>query len=284
MTSVSNTADWIRYRAGALSPRVGIILGSGLGAVGRSIDPTISFSYEDIPGFPTSGVSGHEGRLILGHLRSVPVIAMQGRAHLYEGWSVEQATLPVRAMALLGIQLLIVSNASGGINLRFRSGQTVLIDRHLNWMNGPRSPRCPSEGATNGVCGVPIRSACIYDPLWLERAEKAAIELGFSLPRGTYLATLGPNYETRAEYRAFARMGADMVGMSTVPETIAAAQHGISTLAFSVITNVARPDAPTRTDHHDVLEWSQIAQSQLVPLIESLLTQYFPDSDVSLPG
>lgn len=282
MTTVSNAVDWIRNRAADLSPRVGIILGSGLGAVARSINPIVSFPYQDIPGFPTSGVSGHEGRLILGHLRSVPVIAMQGRAHLYEGWSVDQATLPVRTMASLGIQLLIVSNASGGINLRFRSGQTVLIDQHLNWMNGPRSPRCAfdseSEADAEEVCVMPVRSSCIYDRLWLERAEKAAIELGFSLPRGTYLATLGPNYETRAEYRAFARMGADMVGMSTVPETIAAAQHGISTLAFSVITNVARPDAPTRTDHHDVLEWSQIAQSQLVPLIERLLTQYFPDS------
>jgi purine-nucleoside phosphorylase len=277
VTAERDAADWIRSHAPGFTPRVGIILGSGLGAAAQSIAQVSSFRYQDIPGFPRSYVSGHAGQLILGHLQSAPVIAMQGRAHLYEGWSVEQATLPVRTMIELGISLLIVSNASGGINLRFRSGQTVLIDHHLNWMNGIRSPRNPALVAVEArsVMGVPVRTSCIYDPLWLGRAEKAAIELGFSLSRGTYLATLGPNYETRAEYRAFARMGADMVGMSTVPETIVASQHGIPTLAFSVITNVARPDAPTRTDHHEVLEWSQIAQSQLVPLIERLMVQYF---------
>ncbi len=213
---------------------------------------------------------------MLGHLGSVPVVAMQGRAHLYEGWSIDQATSPVRTMVRLGIELLIVSNASGGISSRLRSGQTVLIDHHVNLMfrSGIFTP---DERVRVAACGIPDRSASIYDPVWLERAEKEAIELGFWLPRGTYLGTLGPNYETRAEYRAFANMGADLVGMSTVPETMVASQLGIPSLAFSIVTNVAKPDAPSKTEHSDVLEWSRNAQKQLIPLIERLLCKYFTD-------
>lgn len=267
-------ADWIRKRSSNYSPRVGIILGSGLGALAESIQASATFPYRDIPEFPRSHVPGHAGNLVLGTISSVPVVAMQGRAHLYEGWTVAQSTLPVRTMARLGIQLLIVSNASGGIASRLRSGQTVLIDHHVNLMF--RSS-ISIEEAQAGAAGlsVPHRTSAIYDPVWLERAEKEAIELGFSLPRGTYLGTLGPNYETRAEYRAFGRMGADMVGMSTVPETMVASQLGIPSLAFSIVTNVATPDVPSKTEHSDVLEWSKTAQKQLIPLIERLLKKYF---------
>ena len=284
ITADVRAVDWIRQRSPDFRPRVGIILGSGLGALANSIQATAIHPYQDVPGFPISHVAGHAGNLVLGTLGSVPVIALQGRAHLYEGWTVEQSTLPVRTMARLGIRLLIVSNASGGIAPRFRSGQTVLIDHHVNLMfrkgilitevgntkSGESKPHAAS-------CGVPNRTAAIYDPNWMDRAEKEAMGLGFSLPRGTYLGTLGPNYETRAEYRAFAKMGADMVGMSTVPETIAASQLGIPSLAFSIVTNVAKPDAPSKTEHTDVLEWSKTAQKQLVPLIERLLSKYFSD-------
>jgi purine-nucleoside phosphorylase len=275
-TVTANTlaADWVRQRSPEISPRVGIILGSGLGSLAESIAPIAHFAYQDIPGFPRSHVSGHAGRLVLGTLSEVPVVAMQGRAHLYEGWSVAQVTTPVRTMAQLGIELLIVSNASGGINPRFRSGQIVLIDRHVNLMfkTGVSDLEARSGPAEEGV---PQRTSSIYSSGWLERAEKEAIHLGFSLPRGTYLGTLGPNYETRAEYRAFASMGADMVGMSTVPETMVAAQLGIPSLAFSIITNVAKPDAPSKTEHADVLDWSRAAQNQLAPLIQRMLHEYF---------
>lgn len=276
MTADALSADWIRQRSPNFSPRVGIILGSGLGALADSIRPSAIYRYQEIPEFPRSHVAGHAGNLVLGDLGSVPVVAMQGRAHLYEGWSIDQSTLPVRTMARLGIELLIVSNASGGISSRFRSGQSVLIDHHVNLMfrSGISLSNARVGLATHGV---PDRTASIYDPVWLERAEKEAIELGFSLPRGTYLGTLGPNYETRAEYRAFAKMGADMVGMSTVPETIVASQLGIPSLAFSIVTNVAKPDAPSKTEHSDVLEWSRNAQKQLIPLIERLLRKYFTD-------
>ena len=267
-------ADWVRHRSSNFQPRVGMILGSGLGSLAELICACGCYPYREIPEFPQSHVAGHAGNLVLGTLSSVPVVAMQGRAHLYEGWSVQQATLPVRTMVRLGIELLIVSNASGGINDRFESGQTVLIDRHVNLMF--RSGVSCAEGRSGpAALGVPNRTSPIYSPLWLERAEKEAVGLGFSLPRGTYLGTLGPNYETRAEYRAFAKMGADMVGMSTVPETIVAAQLGIPSLAFSIITNVAKPDAPSKTEHADVLAWSRTAQERLVPLIERLLIRYF---------
>ncbi|MFN6127545.1 MAG: purine-nucleoside phosphorylase [Planctomycetota bacterium] len=275
-TVIANTlaADWVRQRSPEFSPRVGMILGSGLGSLADSIAPIAHFAYQDIPGFPQSHVSGHAGRLVLGTLSEVPVVAMQGRAHLYEGWSVAQVATPVRTMAQLGIELLIVSNASGGINPRFRSGQIVLIDRHVNLMFQNSVSNWDAHAGSAGV-GSPQRTSAIYHSCWLERAEKEAIQLGFSLPRGTYLGTLGPNYETRAEYRAFASMGADMVGMSTVPETMVAAQMGIPSLAFSIITNVAKPDAPSKTEHADVLAWSQAAQNQLAPLIERLLREYF---------
>jgi purine-nucleoside phosphorylase len=274
--SLENATRFIRQARPGFQPRVGLVLGSGLGPLADQIESPTKFNYREIPGFPLSHVPGHAGKLVLGQLRSVPVIAMQGRSHLYEGWSIEQATLPIETMAELGIELLIVSNASGGINLRFQSGQIVLIDSHINFLSRkltlPR-PTTPIPLAHSG----PIRSANVYDQGWIQRAQRAAVRLGFSLATGTYLATLGPNYETRAEYRAFARMGADMVGMSTVPEVLVAARRQLPVLAFSIITNVANPDAPTQTDHADVLDWSTSAQQQLLPLIEVLL------SDTILP-
>lgn len=265
-------ARLVASKAPHVQPRVGIVFGSGLGPLGDQIQNATRIPYADLPGFPVSRVPGHSGNLILGSLFETAVVAMQGRAHLYEGWSLEQATFPIRTMIAMGIRLLIVSNASGGINLRFSSGDIVLIDRHINGMfrTGPIPPQ--QSGAV-AHSGVPARTRNPYSPVWLDRASQCAVELGFQLPRGTYLATLGPNYETRAEYRAFARMGADMVGMSTVPEVLVAAQHGIDVLAFSIVTNVANPDRPTKTDHEEVLDWSTSAQQRLLPLLGKLLSQ-----------
>jgi purine-nucleoside phosphorylase len=158
-----------------------------------------------------------------------------------------------------------------------------LIDQHLDWMFG-RVPHANQIPLSPAAFGIPHRSRAIYDPEWLTRAEACALALGFSLPRGTYLATLGPSYETRAEYRAFNRIGADMVGMSTVPECIVAAQLGIPVLAFSIVTNVANPDAPTKTDHELVLARSKSAQAQLVPLIHRLINDHFPTPPSSQSG
>lgn len=257
---------------------VGLILGSGLGALANEIESAITIPYAEIPGFPLSHVSGHAGNLVIGRIGQTRVLALAGRSHLYEGWAPQQATFPVRVLAGLGVKNLVVSNASGGINPRFRSGQVVLIDQHIDAMR--RSPFSPAElGVEESIPlasvlrqGHHVRMSGTYDEQLMRQAERTALSLGFALQRGTYLATLGPTYETRAEYKMFARMGADMVGMSTVPEVIVARSLGLRVLAFSIVTNVATPDAPTKTDHSEVLDWSKKAQSQLVPLIKTMLS------------
>ncbi|MCU0711325.1 MAG: purine-nucleoside phosphorylase [Pirellula sp.] len=268
------------------SRHFGLILGSGLGSLAHEIEDSITIPYAKTPGFPLSHVSGHAGNLVLGRIGQTKVVALAGRSHLYEGWASQHATLPVRVLAGLGVKNLVVSNASGGINPRFRSGQVVLIDQHIDGMR--RSPFTPEELATQKAAsdqstaamraGHHGRLGSTYDENLMKQAERVAISLGFSLQRGTYLATLGPTYETRAEYRMFARMGADMVGMSTVPEVLVARSLGVRVLAFSIVTNVATPDAPTKTDHSEVLDWSKQAQSQLVPLIKTMLTE--PQADL----
>lgn len=267
---VEEACQTILQRCDGFKPQVGLILGSGLGNLADHIDRAYRIPYGTIPGFPVSQVAGHAGNLVLGYLGGTPVVAMQGRAHLYEGWHASKATFPVRCMHALGIDSLIVSNASGGINARFHSGQVVMIDDHIDWMN-----RCGSNekeiNAGAASIGLPHRTGNPYDAELMESAERLALKLGFMLSRGTYLATLGPNYETRAEYRAFAKMGADMVGMSTVPEVLLAQQLGLRVLAFSIITNVAKPDVQIVTEHSDVLDWSYKAQNQLVPLIMRIL-------------
>ena len=269
-SSITDVHRFISQRCHGFQPRVGLILGSGLGLLAERIENAYRIPYAEIPGFPVSRVSGHAGNFVLGALNGVPVVAMQGRAHLYEGWTASKATFPLRCMHALGIGAVVVSNASGGINPRFRSGQVVLIDNHIDWMN--RSGINAAEAAGGAAClGLPHRVGNPYDAGLLSLAEKLAIQQGFALARGTYLATLGPNYETRAEYRMFALLGADMVGMSTVPEVLLANQLGLKVLAFSIVTNVATPDVQSVTDHAEVLDWSSKAQSQLVPLIESLL-------------
>lgn len=268
--SILESCEFVSQRSQGFRPKVGLILGSGLGSLAERIENAYRIPYAEIPGFPESRVPGHAGNFVLGYLSGTPVVAMQGRAHLYEGWSTAKATFPLRCMHALGIHSLVVSNASGGINPRFHSGQVVLIDNHIDWMN--RSAVNASEGARGAASmGVPNRVGNPYDAGLLNLAEQLAIRQGFALARGTYLATLGPNYETRAEYRLFATLGADMVGMSTVPEVLLANQLGLKVLAFSIVTNVATPDIQKVTDHEEVLDWSRKAQGQLVPLIESIL-------------
>ena len=271
--SLGQACQIVSNRSQGLRPSVGLILGSGLGLLAQRIQSATVIPYSEIPGFPESSVPGHAGNFVLGQLSGMPVVAMQGRAHLYEGWSASKATFPLRCMHALGIRTVIVSNASGGINPRFHSGQVVAIDNHIDWMNrsGIQSTEWNLGAAT---LGVPHRATNPYDASLLALAEQLAIEQGFNLARGTYLATLGPNYETRAEYRMFAKLGADMVGMSTVPEVIVANQLGLKVLAFSIVTNVAKPDVQSITDHAEVLDWAHKAQSQLVPLIESLLSNF----------
>jgi purine-nucleoside phosphorylase len=264
-------AQWLKANYPECSPKVGIVLGSGLGDFADSIANPTTIPFQRIPSFPNPRVAGHSGNLVLGQLGSTQVAALQGRCHLYEGWSLEQSLAPLNALIELGVELVILSNAAGGINPRFHSGQVVVIDSHIDWLfQSLIPPNLNPPGAS--FLG---RTHKTYDPAWLSRAQKAASELGYSLASGTYLATLGPNYETRAEYRAFARMGADMVGMSTVPEALLAMRLGVPVLAFSIVTNVANPDAPTTTQHTEVLEWSNKAKTILQEMIVSLIRKHF---------
>jgi purine-nucleoside phosphorylase len=252
-----------------ISPQFGIVLGSGLGSLADSMIHPTDIPYAEIPGFPQSHAAGHAGSLRLGFLGGLPVVAMCGRAHLYEGHDVDRATFPIRVLHALGAHSLIVSNASGGLNPRFASGELILIDQHINGMGRsavPYNERLASSGQVTHV-------GPFYDEAYMEHCQSIALRQQFQLQRGTYLATLGPTYETRAEYRYFRSIGADMAGMSTVPEVELGRALGMRVLAFSVVTNVANPDSLAKTDHAEVLDWAATAQKRLVPLVIQFLDE-----------
>lgn len=253
-----------------LRPRVGIILGSGLGGLADEIENAVVIPYHEIPGMPRLSAAGHAGEWIVGRLADQPVVLMRGRAHLYEGHEPSIATYGVRVMKAMGADVMVASNAAGGLNPRFQVGELVVIDGHINLMHAS-GLKVGESCHVRTAAGLVHRSDPIYDPALIRLSESAAHRLGFGLSRGVYLATLGPTYETRAEYRLFRRIGADMVGMSTVPETILAAALGMRVLAFSVITNVASPDSLAETSHEDVLVAARNAQDRLVAILKRVV-------------
>lgn len=269
------------------TPQVGIVLGSGLGNfieninTGNSGSPT-KIPYADIPHFASSTTIGHAGNLVCGTVRDVPVIAMQGRFHLYEGHSPQQATLPIRVLKQLGIELLILSNAAGGLNPQYKQGDVMLIDDQINLMF-----RNPLIGINDENLGprFPDMSQP-YDRNWLDRAQQVAIENNTPIHRGVYAALSGPTYETRAEYRMLRTLGADVVGMSTAPETIAAVHSGIPVLAMSVITNVCNPDSLGETSGAEVVDTANQAQPKLQTLVLGIiaaLKSTAPQPDTRIP-
>lgn len=241
------------------SPAVAIVLGTGLGSLAAEIEVEAELPYDAIPHFPATTALGHAGRLVCGQLNGVPVAAMNGRCHFYEGYSLEQLSFPIRVLAALGAARLIVSNASGGLHPHFRQGDLMLIDGHIDLM-----------GRRMGVSPSPCLSSP-YDRPLCERASATARRHDILLHRGVYVGVLGPNYETRAEYRALRRLGGDAVGMSTIPELHAAAACGLRAVAISTITNVAVPDAPTVNDGNHVLDAAQAAQPRLRRIVLELL-------------
>jgi purine-nucleoside phosphorylase len=254
-----------------LFPEVAIILGSGLGGLADAIEHPTKIPYSQIPHFPVTSAQGHAGNLVLGFLAGVPVVAMQGRIHRYEGFSPDEVCFPLRCMHQLGAQTLIVSNASGGLNPRYISGDLVVIDQHINFLGQPSRP--------DYVDVTLSRNGEIYHRGLIERAHDHARRNGFALHQGTYLATLGPTYETRSEYRFFRKTGADVVGMSTVPEVLCAAEMGMRILAFSIVTNVALPDHSTSTNHLEVISWSEIAAPKLRHVVTGLLQELAGPAD-----
>ena len=263
---VVEATDWIQQRC-RQCPRVGIILGTGLGRFAEEVESPTTLAYDDIPHFPRSTAIGHKGQLTCGTVGGVPVVTMEGRFHVYEGYAPAQITLPVRVMHRLGIELLVVSNASGGLNPRLAVGDLVAIDDHINLMcaNPLIGPHDDSLGPR-----FPDLSA-IYDAALIEHVQAIARQHGFTAHPGTYVAVSGPNYETRAEYRFFRRIGGDVIGMSTVPEVLVAAQLGLKVLALSTVTNVCNPDALTETDGASVAAASSAAEWKLRTILLSLL-------------
>ncbi len=252
-------------------PRVGIILGSGLGSVGDAIEHNVAIDYPHIPHFLRSTAVGHRGRLLCGHLAGVPVVAMQGRFHCYEGYPAERATLPVRVMKALGIDLLVVSNAAGGLNPSFQCGDVMVIDDHINFMN-----RNPLVGINDDRLGPRFPDMSTPDDRRLaENALAIARKQDFACHRGVYIAMLGPTYETRAEIRMLRYLGGDAVGMSTVPEVLGAAPSDLRVLGLSTITNVCSPDVPHTTSGEEVVATAQTAREKLRAIVEGVISEEF---------
>ena len=249
------------------SPRVGIVLGTGMGALVQSIAVKKALAYNFIPHFPLSTVESHFGKLIFGHIAEVPVVAMQGRLHYYEGYSMHQLTYPIRIMKLLGVQTLVLSNAAGTLNPDFDKGDIVQIEDHLNLL-----PENPLRGQNLDDFGprFPDMSAP-YDAELMARADAIAAEQGLRLRRGVYAAVPGPNLETRAEYRYLRTIGADLVGMSTVPEVIVANHMGLRSVAFSVVTDACDPARLQRVTVEEIIAVAMAAEPKLTRLLERLI-------------
>jgi purine-nucleoside phosphorylase len=250
-----------------VTPSWGIVLGSGLDAVAEAIDCEKTFSYAEIPHFVSTTATGHRGQLLCGKLAGIPVVAMRGRFHLYEGHSARQVTFPVRVMQALGIGGLIVSNAVGGLNPQLAVGDVMVIDDHINFLS-----HNPLIGSNNDQLGPRFPDmSCPYDGPLTERALAIARDENFSCQRGVYIAMLGPNYETRAEIRMLRTLGGDVVGMSTVPEVLVAAHAGIRVLGLSTVTNVCSPDRPITTSGEEVVAAAHRVQEKLRKLVMGIV-------------
>jgi purine-nucleoside phosphorylase len=256
----------IRGRAD-VSPAVGVVLGSGLGGFADALDDAVEIPYGDIPGWPVATAIGHAGTLVIGSFGGVPVAVMRGRAHLYEGLSPAKVVFGIRALGLLGVRTLVLTNAVGAIDDRLRPGQLALISDHLNvqWQSPLVGPNEESLGPR-----FPDMSDA-YDAELRAAAREAAGRLGLELGEGVYAAWLGPAFETPAEIRMLRTLGADLVGMSTVPEVLAARHMGIRCLAISCVTNLAAGMSPEPIDHERVLEVGAQAAGSLVALLRELV-------------
>lgn len=264
---IEEASDFIR-RQWPETPRAGIILGTGLGPLVEQIDVKASIEYEDIPNFPKSTATSHRGRLVCGNLCGLPIMAMEGRFHMYEGYPLKQITLPVRVMKSLGADLLIVSNAAGGMNPNYGLGDIVVIDDQINLMGDN-----PLIGINDDRLGprFPDMSAP-YDPELVNEALSIARRENIVAHKGVFVAVSGPNLETRAEYRFLRAIGADVVGMSTVPEVIVAVHCGMRTVGFSVVTDMCFPDALEAANVQKIIATANAAEPRLRALVCGVLT------------
>jgi len=248
-------------------PEYLLILGTGLGQLAEEMTVDTVLPYDEIPHFPVSTVESHAGKLLLGSLGGKPVMAMQGRFHYYEGYSMQQIVFPVRVAKALGVQTLLVSNACGGLNPNFERGDIMLINDHINFLgdNPLMGPNDPELGPRFPDMSMP------YSERLMATAEQAALDLGIKMHQGVYLAVSGPMLETKAEYRYMRQLGADVVGMSTVPEVIAAVHMSMEVLGISVITDECFPDSLEPVSLDDVLEAAAMAEPQLTRVVVEVL-------------
>ncbi len=265
---VQEAADIVRRRFAA-RPVAGVILGTGLGGLAGRIEAPVTIPYADVPGFPRPTVESHAGRLLCGTIAGRPVVAMQGRFHRYEGYSLRQVTFPVRVLRALGADLLVVSNACGGMHPLWQAGDLMLLADHINLLGDN-----PLIGANDDRLGprFPDMSAP-YDEALRALARAAALRLGITLREGTYVAVTGPSLETRAEYRMLRTLGADVVGMSTVPEVIVAVHAGMRVLGVSIITDLCLPDALEPATVEQIIAVAARAEPKLTALIEAVLAE-----------
>ncbi|MBU9724035.1 MULTISPECIES: purine-nucleoside phosphorylase [Bacillaceae] len=259
-------AELIRKKS-QFQPKIGLILGSGLGVLGDEIEDSVKIPYSDIEGFPTSTVAGHKGQLVIGNLNGQQVIAMQGRFHYYEGYSMEQVTLPVRVMKELGVSQLIVTNAAGGVNESFEPGDLMLINDHLN-LTGTN----PLIGPNDESLGVrfPDMSKA-YSPTLLELAKKTAEQLDIQVKEGVYAGNPGPAYETPAEIRMIRTLGGDAVGMSTVPEVIVARHSDMEVLGITCISNMAAGILDQPLSHEEVIETTEKVKANFLKFVKAIV-------------
>jgi purine-nucleoside phosphorylase len=270
---VTEAATFLKSKLGALNAKTGIVLGSGLGAVAEAVANPVVVPYAEIPHFPQSTVVGHSGRIIAGLLAGVPVVIMQGRVHFYEGYTPQQVTFPMRVLGALGLEAVVLTNAAGGIASDYHVGQLVVLGDHINLMGwnplvGPNEPRFAVK-ADAGQRFFDMTEA--YSKRLRTLAKEAALEEGFPLSEGVYLAVSGPSFETPAEIRAFRTMGATLVGMSTVPETIVARHMGIEVLGISCVTNPAAGLGTTQLSHEEVSIAGHKVERSLTGLLQRLM-------------
>ena len=261
-SAARKSAEFILNRL-PVRPRFGIILGTGSGVLAERISNRLELSYSDIPGFPQSTALGHKGSLVCGKIANQPVVAMNGRFHLYEGHSIELATFPIRTMKFLGVTTLFITNASGGLNPQFKSGDVMAIQSHIDLMF-----RTSVQSSMDVCHSRPKKRSDQYDEELIFEAACCARQNDFPLHIGTYAALMGPNYETRAEYRMLRLLGADVAGMSTIPEIYVANQLAMQSLALSIITNVAKPDVLEKTSGQEVIDAAQMAAPRIYQVVE----------------
>lgn len=266
---VQQTVKYIKDKTG-FAPKYGVILGSGLGGFADDIEVEFTLPYNDIPNFPVSTVEGHKGALIFGKIGGVSVVAMQGRFHYYEGYSMQEVTFPVRVMKHLGVEKLIVSNASGGVNSFYKVGDIVVIYDHINMM-----PEHPLRGKNDERFGPRfVNMAEPYSRKMISRAKEIAIAQGVDVKDGIYLGLQGPTFETLSEYRMVKILGADCVGMSTVPEVIVARHMDMEVFGISVITDMGEEGTIDNVSHDEVLLAAKSAEPKVRALIKELIKQY----------